>query len=210
MTRASYNGTMQWKGKTFAPWAHGVQEFGWRSEFGKRRKVPPRHHENWTYGLMTDYDNTARMLKGAALIGKKSAGSTVFSSGRAVGGPSSFEHGLDLLVNASIAYAQGRQQKEAMLLIVSWNEWSEQSALEPSDRWGTQYLETLRSVLRKHGQYRYAGARGLWRGPAQRPIAQLTECQHGIPEPKQPLGWLERLAPVMAPTPLHNKPDHSI
>ena len=185
MTRAYKNGTRQWAGKLFAPWAHGVQEFGWRSEFGKRRKVPPRHHANWTYGLMVDYDNTARMLKGAAMIGKKSA---------AFGGPIYFERGIDMMLNATISYAQRRRKKEAMLLVVSWNEWSEQSQLEPSDRWGTRYLEALRSALRRHGQYRYTGAEGSWRGEGEEPIAQLTACQHGIvSQSNAPDGWLERL-----------------
>jgi hypothetical protein len=185
-SRPTHNGTVQWRGRQFAPWAHGVQEFGWRSEFGKHRRVPPRHHENWTYGLMTDYDNTARMMKGAALIGKKA---------KRDGGPPSFERGVEMMLNATVQYAQHRRQKQAMLLIVSWNEWSEQSVLEPSDRWGTQYLKALRRALQHHGQYRYAGAHGLWRTIVQPPTgtAQLTECQHGIPQSQYPLGWLERL-----------------
>ena len=165
MTRAYKNGTRQWAGKLFAPWAHGVQEFGWRSEFGKRRTVPPRHHPNWTYGLMIDYDNTPRMMKGAALLGKKGPGT---------GGPKSFERGLDMMLNATVKYAQSRRKEVAMLLIVSWNEWTEQSALEPSDRWGTQYLEALRRSLHRHGQYRYAGEEGLWRREGPEPTEQLT------------------------------------
>ena len=78
-----------------------------------------------------------------------------------------------------------------MLLVVSWNEWSEQSALEPSDRYGVGYLQALRRVLRRHGQYRYEGEAGLWRRPAAAPPigqAQLTECASGMAFKRDP-GW---------------------
>ena len=167
--------------RTFAPWAHGVSGFGFLAEFGKRRKVPKRYHPNWTHGIIVDTDNTPRMLKGAALIGKKSP---------LFGGPKYFERGFELILNESLQHGFKHGQAEAMINVVSWNEWSEQSALEPSDRYGLGYLEALRRVLERHGQLQFNGKRGLWRQPAHPPMAQLTSCQGGVAS-KLPRGWPE-------------------
>ena len=75
-------------------------------------------------------------------------------------------------------HAQIAKQNESLLMVVAFNEWTEQSVLEPSDAYGTAYLEALRSVLQRHGQYRYTGEEGLWkqaRIDASTP-KQLTEC----------------------------------
>ena len=68
------------------------------------------------------------------------------------------------------------QQNETLLMVVAFNEWTEQAVLEPTDAYGTAYLDALRSVLQRHGQYRYTGEEGLWKetiGPAP---PQITEC----------------------------------
>lgn len=166
----------------FAPWADGVQDFGWRTEFGDRRKAAPALHENWTAGIITDFDNTPRMGVVKALIGKKLPYQ---------GGPPSFEDGLEKVVTQSMERALAARRRRAMLFVVSWNEWSEQAALEPSDRYGTGYLEALRRVLQKHGQYRYEGPVGLWRTEPQDPSAQLSDCQYGL-NATPPFGWPER------------------
>ena len=48
-------------------------------------------------------------------------------------------------------------------MVVAFNEWTEQAVLEPTDAYGTAYLDALRSVLQRHGQYRYTGEEGLWK-----------------------------------------------
>ena len=67
----------------------------------------------------------------------------------------------------------------AQLIVVAFNEWTEQAVLEPTDVYGTAYLEALRSVLQRHGQYHYKGLTGLWkevRSEGATPAPQLTEC----------------------------------
>lgn len=168
--------------RRMAPWAHGVNEFGWLANFGNRRTVPPSNaHPNWTHGIIVDFDNTARMFKGSALIGKKSS---------AAGGPDNFGRGFELILNDTLKRMALRRQSEAMITIVSWNEWSEQAALEPSDRYGVGYLEALRRVLEKYGQLRFNGERGLWQKPMQTPMEQLTSCKSGV-ESTRPRGWPE-------------------
>ena len=125
--------------------------------------------------------STARMLKGAALIGKKSP---------LFGGPKYFELGFELLLNDTLRHARMRGRAEAMINIVSWNEWSEQSALEPSDRYGVGYLEALQRVLERHGLLRFKGKRGLWRQTPRSPMAQLTSCKDGVAS-SLPRGWPE-------------------
>ena len=161
---------MEWKSDSFAPWADGVQDFGWSSHFGDRRMVGWRHtgSANWYHGILTDFDNTPRMGL------KASIGGGVTNER---GGPPSFEKGLDMVMKSTLMHAQIAKQNETQLMVVAFNEWTEQAVLEPTDAYGTGYLEALRSVLMRHGQYRYTGEEALWkevRGPL--PLTQLTQC----------------------------------
>ena len=80
-------------------------------------------------------------------------------------------------MKSTLMHAQIAKQNETQLMVVAFNEWTEQAVLEPTDAYGTGYLEALRSVLMRHGQYRYTGEEALWkevRGPL--PLTQLTQC----------------------------------
>ena len=153
-----------------AKWADACQDYGWSSNYGTRRTVgTPRpdwaRSGNWHHGLLTDFDNTARMGAEAGVIG----------SSPQRGGPASFETGLQLLMNATLASATTYGHREKMLLVGSWNEWSEGATLEPNEQFGIGYLEALRRVLRQRGQYRYDGREDAWR-KVQHAIPQLTPC----------------------------------
>ena len=78
-------------------------------------------------------------------------------------GPSGFGKSLEHALGKSLAHAKRFHKKETMLLVPAFNEWSEQSTLEPSDRYGVGYLQALRSAMVRHGQYRYRGQAGLWK-----------------------------------------------
>ena len=81
-----------------------------------------------------------------------------------------------MLLNATIRRARRQGRSEAQIMVVAWNEWTEQAVLEPSDRYGLGYLEALRKSLKNWGQYHYEGPADLWRqGPR---IPQLTRCGH--------------------------------
>ena len=163
---------LEWTKNSFAPWADAVQDFGWSSHFGDRRQVGWRHTDSgkWYHGIITDFDNTPRM-------GSKASISGGLSNER--GGPPSFARGLDLVLKSTLNHAQIAKQKETQLMVVAFNEWTEQAVLEPTDVYGTAYLEALRSVLQRHGQYHYKGLTGLWkevRSEGATPAPQLTEC----------------------------------
>lgn len=51
------------------------------------------------------------------------------------------------LLEGAAASLQGRQPEERLLFLKSWNEWAEGNHLEPDQRFGMRYLETVRDVL---------------------------------------------------------------
>ena len=161
--------SMDWSANSFAPWADAVQDFGWSSHFGDRRMVGWRHTDSarWFHGIITDFDNTPRMGQRASINGGMMPER---------GGPASFANGLDAIMKSTLAHAKIAKLNESLLMVVAFNEWTEQAVLEPTDAYGTAYLDALRSVLQRHGQYRYTGEEGLWKetiGPAP---PQITEC----------------------------------
>lgn len=160
---------MDWNNNSFAPWADAVQDFGWSSLFGDRRQVGWRHtgSDKWYHGIIADFDNTPRMGTRASISG----GLTPER-----GGPPAFEKGLDMLMRSTLTHAKIAKQNETLLMVVAFNEWTEQAVLEPTDAYGTGYLDALRSVLQRHGQYRYTGQEGLWKEAHGPPVTQLTAC----------------------------------
>jgi len=153
----------------FAPWADAVQDFGWNFGFKEHRVASKRYHEPWNYGMIVDFDNTPRKgIKAAALGGKFR------------GGPRHLAAGLDTLMAATVSSAEVTGRKEAMVLLIAFNEWTEQAVLEPSDRWGASYLQAIEDVLHDWGQYHYSGKRGLWNHTSvfdrEHRLPTLTEC----------------------------------
>lgn len=156
-----------------AEWADSVQDFGWSSQFGDNRIVAKVDRPNWNHGLLVDFDNTPRM-------GLESSYASIGGNKR--GGPSSFEYGLDLNLNATLQRMKQYKQDSKMLMVVAFNEWTEQAVLEPSDQYGIGYLEAMRRSLRKVGQYRFGGRESAWkqvpRSVGGRPYVppQITRC----------------------------------
>ena len=94
-----------------------------------------------------------------------------------------------MLLNATIRRARRQGRSEAQIMVVAWNEWTEQAVLEPSDRYGFGYLEALRKSLKNWGQYHYEGPADLWRqGPR---IPQLRLGFNAV-------RWEQRLRLVMS------------
>ena len=145
-----------------AQWADGFQDFGWQSvkfvnasnsehsqnPFGD---INPQlmARSNYQLGAIVEFDNTARMGKSATTTRHK--------------GPAGFGSMMDYAVAKALEHGRAFGHREEMLLVPAWNEWSEQSVLEPSGEHGVGYLEELRRVLMRHGQYRYTGEAGAWR-----------------------------------------------
>ena len=145
-----------------AQWADGFQDFGWQSvkfvnasnsehsqnPFGD---INPQlmARSNYQLGAIVEFDNTARMGKSATTTRHK--------------GPAGFGSMMDYAVGKALEHGRAFGHREEMLLVPAWNEWSEQSVLEPSGEHGVGYLEELRRVLMRHGQYRYTGEAGAWR-----------------------------------------------
>ena len=168
-------------------WADGMQEFGWSSGFGEHRTAIDRPQwlpadRGWNHGMIIDFDNTCRMGTSATVATPRG------HEGLSLGGPASLARGLHLLLNATEdeareAGASAASTREAMVLLVAWNEWSEQATLEPSDLHGFANLEAVRRVLREHKQDHYvaraaeqhAAARARERAPTFA-LPELTAC----------------------------------
>ncbi|MDX2069002.1 MAG: glycoside hydrolase family 99-like domain-containing protein [Haliscomenobacter sp.] len=76
------------------------------------------------------WDNSARKKKGGAIILTDST-------------PEKFGQWLNLVLQR----LQGSALPEKFLFINAWNEWAEGCHLEPCQKWGKQYLETLSNEL---------------------------------------------------------------
>jgi hypothetical protein len=131
------------------------------------------HQRNYSYGLMTSFDCRSRyghdmdwpwFHRKAPLVEPDA--------------PSDFERGLNMVVNQSLVDAVRLGEKEKMVLVVSFNEWTEQATLEPSNKHGLGFLEALRSTLKHYRQYRHSGPRHAWMQVAGE-TPQLTTCAGG-------------------------------
>ncbi len=80
-------------------------------------------------GAFVDWDNTARYKQKA----------TVFRGAN----PERFSHWFTKLLDTM----QRRNLPENYIFINAWNEWSEGAYLEPDERYGTEYLEVIRTLL---------------------------------------------------------------
>lgn len=160
------------------PWADAIQTFGRSSTIRPRPTWLPLQ-VGWSIGLWVDFDNTARLGTEHALVWEEfdDAPPEARQRGRALPLAGRLEQALNL------SLSQNRTQHN-MILIVAFNEWSEQAMLEPSDGLGVSRLEGIRSVLRRYGQYRVmrkenSSGVGHWNRAAdaqQRETSQLTDC----------------------------------
>lgn len=80
-------------------------------------------------GAFVDWDNTARYVKRARIFKGAS--------------PERFEYWLRQLVQATAR----RPAPEQFIFLNAWNEWAEGTYLEPDERYGSKYLEAVRSCL---------------------------------------------------------------
>jgi len=85
-------------------------------------------------GAFVDWDNTARYKNRA----------TIFTGAS----PEKFEYWLDQLVQSM----PEREIPEPFIFLNAWNEWAESTYLEPDERHGYAYLETLQRVMGEHGK----------------------------------------------------------
>ena len=155
-------------------YANAVQDFGYQSGFGARRSCSPMTHQrNWSYGLMTSFDSRSRYGEYMDWPWFKQKAPLIEPDA-----PTDFERGLNMVVNQSLVDAIRLGEKEKMVLVVSFNEWTEQAILEPSDKHGLGFLEALRSTLKYYRQYRHSGPRHAWMQVAGE-IPQLTTCAGG-------------------------------
>ena len=85
-------------------------------------------------GAFVDWDNTPRKgERGDVYVGAS---------------PEKFKHYFDLQVK----YVK-REYKTDWLVMFAWNEWAEGGILEPTERYGTGYLEAIRDVLLENEEF---------------------------------------------------------
>ena len=85
-------------------------------------------------GAFVDWDNTPRKGKrGDVYVGAS---------------PEKFKHYFDLQVKHV-----KREYKTDWLVMFAWNEWAEGGILEPTERYGTGYLEAIRDVLLENEEF---------------------------------------------------------
>lgn len=77
-------------------------------------------------GAFTDWDNTARKTNGMLFKG---------------GSPEKFEKYFQKLVNTN-------KSKDSIIFINAWNEWAEGAYLEPDEKYGYSYLESVSRAVR--------------------------------------------------------------
>ena len=84
-------------------------------------------------GAFVDWDNTPRKAeRGDVYVGAS---------------PEKFKHYFDLQVKHV-----KKEYKTDWLVMFAWNEWAEGGILEPTERYGTAYLEAIRDVLIENGE----------------------------------------------------------
>jgi len=107
------------------------------------------HTSNYHLGLNLNFDNTPRLSNGNPDLLPE-----ILTKHRHVpvveANPSEFLERCIARVNAWSKH----QTMEKVVLIFAWNEWSEQAALEPSDRFHYKYLEALRDCKLATSTYR--------------------------------------------------------
>lgn len=85
-------------------------------------------------GAFVDWDNTPRKgERGDVYVGAS---------------PEKFRHYFDLQVKHV-----KREYKTDWLVMFAWNEWAEGGILEPTERYGTRYLEAIRDVLLENEEF---------------------------------------------------------
>lgn len=102
----------------------------------KWKQVLALHPQDGTCipGAFVDWDNTPRKgERGDVFIGAS---------------PEKFKYYFDL----QIKHAKD-EYKNDWLVLFAWNEWAEGGILEPTKRFGTRYLEAIRDVLLKNGEF---------------------------------------------------------
>lgn len=102
----------------------------------KWRQVISLHPQDETCipGAFVDWDNTPRKgVRGAVFEGAS---------------PEKFKHYFDLQVKHV-----KKEYKTDWLVMFAWNEWAEGGILEPTERYGTAYLEAIRDVLIENGEF---------------------------------------------------------
>ena len=53
-------------------------------------------------------------------------------------------------VRGALAQVAGHEPERRLVFVKSWNEWAEGNYLEPDERWGRAFLETLRDAVGEH------------------------------------------------------------
>ena len=102
----------------------------------KWKQVLAIHPQNDTCipGAFVDWDNTPRKAeRGDVYVGAS---------------PEKFKHYFDLQVKHV-----KKEYKTDWLVMFAWNEWAEGGILEPTERYGTAYLEAIRDVLIDNGEF---------------------------------------------------------
>lgn len=92
----------------------------------------PKPTYPWIRSVCPSWDNTARRSEGGAIF----HGST----------PKLFEEWVAAVAAESIS-SNGSGSVGSMFFINAWNEWAEGNHLEPCQKWGRGYLESLKSAL---------------------------------------------------------------
>ena len=104
--------------------------YDYESIWAKVVEVRPQTGLDTFPGAFVDWDNTPRYKKRATIL----TGAT----------PKIFRDWLARLVSTMPA----RQLPENFIFLNAWNEWSEGAYLEPDEKYGLQYLEAVKSVLK--------------------------------------------------------------
>lgn len=102
----------------------------------KWKQVLAIHPQNDTCipGAFVDWDNTPRKAeRGEVYVGAS---------------PEKFKYYFDLQVKHV-----KKEYKTDWLVMFAWNEWAEGGILEPTERYGTAYLEAIRDVLINNGEF---------------------------------------------------------
>jgi len=102
-------------------------------EYVNTRKTFNNPNYNFFPGLTPMWDNSAR---------KKGIDGVIFKNST----PELFEELFDFIMNEF----KPSNFEENFVFINAWNEWAEGNHLEPCQKWGLSYLESLKRVVDKH------------------------------------------------------------